>query len=115
VHRRPSLHAPLRSFATPQRITETRGELAADSYRDVDARFRVANLAVRTLELGNKDLERYCKGLEKALLAFHATKMQAINQVRGGMGWEGRGRITSPLTMLLSLAHFHALEQRCCV
>jgi hypothetical protein len=37
---------------------------------------------LRTLEMGASDLDRYCKGLEKALLKYHAAKMENINQAR---------------------------------
>jgi hypothetical protein len=80
LHRKiPVLVSSVRFIA--QRIADTRLELNQPQYKDVNLEFRRKQVELKTLEMGNKDLERYCKGLEKALLAYHSTKMESINQV----------------------------------
>ena len=48
----------------------------------MDTERRARQVELKTLEMGNRDLERYCRALEKALLKYHAQKMEHINQVR---------------------------------
>lgn len=49
---------------------------------DIVLEYRRKEVELRTLEMGNKDFQQYCKGLEKALLSYHSKKMESINQVR---------------------------------
>jgi DNA repair protein RAD50 len=65
-----------------QRIEETRAQLRQDQYKDIDLELRRRQVELKTLELGNGDLERYYKALERALLRYHASKMENINQVQ---------------------------------
>ena len=36
---------------------------------------------VKTLELGSADLEKYHQALDKALVTYHAEKMQEVNEI----------------------------------
>jgi DNA repair protein RAD50 len=63
-------------------VAETKAQLQQEQYKGIDAKYRRQQVELKTVEMGNRDLDRYCKGLEKALLAFHSTKMESINQVR---------------------------------
>lgn len=74
--------ASLTMAAALQRVSETKASLQQEQFKGIDAKYRKQQVELKTVEMGNKDLERYCKGLEKALLAFHSTKMESINQVR---------------------------------
>ena len=44
-------------------------------------RYRQANIELRTTEMANEDLNKYHTALDKALMAFHASKMAEINKV----------------------------------
>lgn len=65
-----------------QRIRESEAELAQPQYVDIVLEYRRKEVELRTLEMGNKDFQQYCKGLEKALLSYHSKKMESINQAR---------------------------------
>ena len=77
-----------------QRIRESEAELGQPQYADIVLEYRRKEVELRTLEMGNKDFQQYCKGLEKALLSYHSKKMESINQVRrvrSGRPWCGAG------------------------
>ncbi|KDD71472.1 hypothetical protein H632_c4954p0, partial [Helicosporidium sp. ATCC 50920] len=54
-------------------------ELALDQYKDAERRHRRQQVEVRTTEMAVGDLEAYTRALERALLSFHAERMQDIN------------------------------------
>lgn len=56
-------------------------DLSSPNYRDIDARYRKQLIELKTTEMANSDLDKYHKALEKALLAFHTTKMSDINKI----------------------------------
>ncbi|DBB04466.1 hypothetical protein WJX77_008210 [Trebouxia sp. C0004] len=56
-------------------------DLASPNYRDIDLRYRKQLIELKTTEMANSDLDKYHKALEKALLAFHTTKMSDINKI----------------------------------
>jgi DNA repair protein RAD50 len=64
-----------------EQATKCKTELKAPAYKDIDERFRQENIAVRTTEMANDDLNKYYTALDKALMAFHASKMAEINKV----------------------------------
>jgi hypothetical protein len=64
-----------------QRISEAEQELHLNHHAHAEDNYRIKEVQLRTLEMGVKDLQQYCKGLEKALLKYHSHKMQSINQV----------------------------------
>jgi hypothetical protein len=65
-----------------QRIAEASQELALEQHADAEQNYITKEVELRTLEMGTKDLQQYCKALEKALLKYHNHKMQSINQAR---------------------------------
>lgn len=50
-------------------------------YKDIDIDFKKQQVELKSLEIGVKDLECYRKALERALLQYHASKMENVNQV----------------------------------
>jgi DNA repair protein RAD50 len=56
-------------------------ELRLPQYSGIDAKHRRAMIELKTTEMATSDLERYHKALERALLAFHTTKMGDINKI----------------------------------
>lgn len=56
-------------------------DLKVSDLKDIDERFRKDNIALRTTEMANDDLNKYYTALDKALMAFHASKMAEINKV----------------------------------
>lgn len=64
-----------------EQATKCKSELKAAVYKDIDERFRQENIALRTTEMANDDLNKYHTALDKALMAFHASKMAEINKV----------------------------------
>lgn len=77
-----SVQYPHRSLCGVQRMADTRQNLAQECYQTVDREFKARKVELETLQMGSRDLERYCKALEKALLQYHSTKMESINQAR---------------------------------
>jgi hypothetical protein len=65
-----------------QRIQEAKQELALEQHVAAEHSYLAKEVQLRTLEMGIKDLQQYCRALEKALLKYHNHKMQSINQVR---------------------------------
>uniref|UniRef100_A0A6A7G4P2 DNA repair protein RAD50 n=1 Tax=Hirondellea gigas TaxID=1518452 RepID=A0A6A7G4P2_9CRUS len=52
----------------------------SDRYKDVDIRYKQTLIRHETNAMAHEDLEKYYKALDKALIQFHAMKMQEINQ-----------------------------------
>eukprot|EP00798_Chlamydomonas_sp_ICE-L_P012321 gene12321-15489_t len=67
--------------AAHQGIQRAKQELSAAAYIDVEGRYKQLAVEVTTNEMANNDLDKYNKALEKALLAFHTTKMSDINKI----------------------------------
>jgi hypothetical protein len=65
-----------------QRIEEASAELRHEDYVNIDTEFLKCQVELRTLEMGNCDLQQYSHALGDALLQYHSTKMEHINQVR---------------------------------
>ncbi|KAK9807149.1 hypothetical protein WJX73_000402 [Symbiochloris irregularis] len=61
-----------------QRATRS---LSGAQYTDIDAKYGMQQIEMRTTEMAASDLEKYHKALEKALLAFHTSKMEDINKI----------------------------------
>lgn len=57
-------------------ISELEGE-----YKDVHDHYRRQLIKVRTTGAANKDLERYGKALDSAIMSYHALKMKEINGI----------------------------------
>jgi DNA repair protein RAD50 len=64
-----------------EQVDKARRELKDAAFKDIDERFRHANIELRTTEMANEDLNKYHGALDKALMAFHAAKMAEINKV----------------------------------
>jgi DNA repair protein RAD50 len=64
-----------------EQVDKCRKELKDPVFKDVDARYRTANIELRTTEMANEDLNKYHAALDKALMAFHSAKMAEINKV----------------------------------
>ncbi|KJE92253.1 zinc ion binding protein [Capsaspora owczarzaki ATCC 30864] len=56
-------------------------ELQTPLYNNVDDRFRKQLITVKTTKMANHDLEQYHKALDKAVMKYHAMKMQEINEI----------------------------------
>ncbi|KAJ1550306.1 DNA repair protein rad50, partial [Nowakowskiella sp. JEL0078] len=50
-------------------------------YKDVDENFRQHLIKLKTEEVADKDLEKYAKALDRAIMRFHALKMDEINKI----------------------------------
>ena len=64
-----------------EQVEKCRRELRDGSFKDIEARYRQANIELRTTEMANDDLNKYHAALDKALMSFHASKMAEINKV----------------------------------
>jgi DNA repair protein RAD50 len=49
------------------------------SLSQIDAKFRKKNVEFETTSMANRDLEKFYRALDKALMEFHSMKMQEIN------------------------------------
>lgn len=55
-------------------------QLRRPEYNNIEKRYGKLKLQVATMEMVNRDLEKYQSALEKALISFHSTKMEEINK-----------------------------------
>jgi DNA repair protein RAD50 len=60
---------------------EAARELSDATYDNIDEKYRLALIEVETTAKATDDLEKFHKALEKALLAYHTTKMADINKI----------------------------------
>ena len=64
-----------------EQATKCRTDLKNALFKDIAERYRKANIELRTTEMATDDLTKYHTALDKALMAFHASKMAEINKV----------------------------------
>jgi DNA repair protein RAD50 len=64
-----------------EQMEKCRKELKDGNFKNVDDKYRSANIELRTTEMANEDLNKYHAALDKALMAFHSAKMAEINKV----------------------------------
>ncbi|GFP98495.1 DNA repair protein rad50 [Phtheirospermum japonicum] len=62
-------------------IDRNRADLKQAHYKDIDKRYFDQLIQLKTTEMENKDLDRYYKALDKALMRFHTIKMEEINKI----------------------------------
>ncbi|KAG8369606.1 hypothetical protein BUALT_Bualt14G0031100 [Buddleja alternifolia] len=62
-------------------IDKNRADLKQTQYKDIDKRYFDQLIQLKTTEMANKDLDRYYKALDKALMRFHTMKMEEINKI----------------------------------
>lgn len=62
-------------------ISKHKIDLNQTQYKDIDKRYFDQLIQLKTTEMANKDLDRYSKALDKALLRFHTMKMEEINKI----------------------------------
>lgn len=56
-------------------------ELKAPQYNRIDQRFIEKAISLETTDIASRDLEKFHKAVERALLQFHTTKMAEINKI----------------------------------
>ncbi|KAG1658955.1 hypothetical protein FOA52_010052 [Chlamydomonas sp. UWO 241] len=74
-----NLHGQL--SVTQQAAARAAKELLSPQYKLIEAKFNELRLKLKATEMANEDLEKYYKALEKALLAYHTSKMADINKI----------------------------------
>ncbi|XP_057766216.1 DNA repair protein RAD50 isoform X2 [Salvia miltiorrhiza] len=62
-------------------IDQNKADLKQAQYKDIDKRYFDQLIQLKTTEMANKDLDRYYKALDKALMRFHSMKMEEINKI----------------------------------
>ena len=62
-------------------VRQCERELKGDDYKNIDSNLSKLVVKAQTLDMVNKDLDRYYSALDKALMAFHSAKMNDINKV----------------------------------
>ncbi|XP_042050777.1 DNA repair protein RAD50-like isoform X2 [Salvia splendens] len=62
-------------------IDQSKADLKQAQYKDIDKRYFDQLIQLKTTEMANKDLDRYYKALDKALMRFHSMKMEEINKI----------------------------------
>ncbi|KAJ1916464.1 DNA repair protein rad50 [Mycoemilia scoparia] len=55
-------------------------ELRSD-YKNIEKEYRDQSIVHKTSEVANKDLEKYSKALDNAIMEYHSLKMQEINKI----------------------------------
>jgi len=56
-------------------------ELQSNQYANIDEEHRLQLIALQTTEMAGRDLDKYHKALDKALMQYHTLKMSEINQI----------------------------------
>ncbi|GAB2295676.1 DNA repair protein rad50 [Dionaea muscipula] len=62
-------------------ISKHKIDLKQTQYKDIDNRYFDQLIQLKTMEMANKDLDRYYNALDKALMRFHTMKMEEINKI----------------------------------
>uniref|UniRef100_A0A6B2KY77 DNA repair protein RAD50 n=1 Tax=Arcella intermedia TaxID=1963864 RepID=A0A6B2KY77_9EUKA len=62
-------------------VNRRKKDLSSKNYVNVDEEYRLILINMQTTEMVVKDLEKYFKALDKALMKFHSMKMSEINQI----------------------------------
>ncbi|CAI9260748.1 unnamed protein product [Lactuca saligna] len=62
-------------------ISKNKVDLKNPEYKEIDKRHFDQLLKLKTTEMANKDLNKYYNALDKALMRFHAMKMEEINKI----------------------------------
>ncbi|XP_051127899.1 DNA repair protein RAD50 [Andrographis paniculata] len=62
-------------------IDGNKADLKQAQYKDIDKRYFDQLIQLKTTEMANKDLDKYYKALDKALMRFHSMKMEEINKI----------------------------------
>lgn len=66
--------------AIEENIRQAKDRLQSSEFSDIDDRYFSQLTEAESIEMATADLEKYYKALERALLAFHASKMSEINK-----------------------------------
>lgn len=66
--------------AITENIKNAKDRLHSAEFSDIDSRYFSQLTEAESIEMATADLEKYYKALERALLAFHASKMSEINK-----------------------------------
>eukprot|EP00850_Spirogloea_muscicola_P018610 SM000172S03083 [mRNA] locus=s172:238718:247159:+ [translate_table: standard] len=62
-------------------IAKDQSDLRAPQYKDIDRKYRTQLIQLKTTEMANRDLDKYYKALDRALMRFHTLKMEEINKI----------------------------------
>lgn len=62
------------------KIEEFEKELSSE-YKDIEEKYRVQLIRLRTTKMAHDDLEKYAKALDGAIMKFHSMKMAEINRI----------------------------------
>ncbi|EFW98801.1 DNA repair protein rad50 [Grosmannia clavigera kw1407] len=69
-------------------------------YRDAELRYREAHIRVETTKAAIEDLGRYAAALDKAIMEYHAFKMEEVNRIAGEL-WRATYQGTDIDTILI--------------
>ncbi|CEM06880.1 unnamed protein product [Vitrella brassicaformis CCMP3155] len=61
-------------------MDRVKADLKQEQYKDIDQKYLDIVLKHQTLKMANDDLQKYYTALDKALMKYHAMKMQEINK-----------------------------------
>ncbi|EFJ05785.1 ATP-binding cassette transporter, subfamily I, member 3, SmABCI3, partial [Selaginella moellendorffii] len=62
-------------------IARNKADLKQPQYKNIDKRYRAQLIQLKTMEMANKDLDKYYNALDRALMRFHTMKMEEINKI----------------------------------
>ncbi|XP_024524767.1 LOW QUALITY PROTEIN: DNA repair protein RAD50 [Selaginella moellendorffii] len=62
-------------------IARNKTDLKQPQYKNIDKRYRAQLIQLKTMEMANKDLDKYYNALDRALMRFHTMKMEEINKI----------------------------------
>ncbi|BBN10542.1 DNA repair protein RAD50 [Marchantia polymorpha subsp. ruderalis] len=62
-------------------VSKNKADLKQVQYKDIDKRYCAQLVQLKTTEMANKDLDKYYKAVDTAVMRFHSLKMEEINKI----------------------------------
>ncbi|KAJ8028558.1 DNA repair protein RAD50 [Holothuria leucospilota] len=70
-----------RQSVLKEEVKKIETELNSEKYRTAEEKFTDVMIKLKTLEVTNKDLDKYSKALDTAIMKYHKLKMEEINKI----------------------------------
>ncbi|XP_071846473.1 DNA repair protein RAD50.L-like isoform X2 [Apostichopus japonicus] len=64
-----------------EEVRKVEAEVNSEKYRTAKDKFNNVMIKLKTVEVANKDLDKYSKALDTAIMRYHKMKMEEINKV----------------------------------
>ena len=81
VHHRKLEALRIRKTHAEGEISSLKSELNSSALKDVVKNHKKMHVQVKTTEIACRDLEKYYKALDRAIMSYHSTKMSELNKI----------------------------------